>query len=1179
MRKFVLLVCISCLIPWFASSQVEGLIASEKSLDTYSSRNESKGLKEVLNQFESKFNVSIAYKDELVKSKKIKSSKSSFSSVEEGLKAILKETGLSYEKAGENFYVIFQSKSKQSGNDADLSYDLISSAAPSSEGRISASNSRLLRTANSKAESRRVEITGKVTDENGVGFPGVNILLKGTSVGTVSGSNGNYSINVESEASALIFSFVGYLNQEVVVGNRSEINVSMQVDASDLEEVVVTALGIEKSAKSLGYATSTVKSDELTINRTPNVMNALQGKVAGVSISALGTGPGGTSKIRIRGQSSISGQNNPLIVVNGVPIDNTNFGSKPGNNASDSSIGIRGGGNTSDGGDGLSSINPDDVESMTILKGAAAAALYGSRAKDGVIMITTKSKNDSRGIGVTYNLNYTNEAPLDFTDYQYEYGQGEQGVRPTTPNPTSGQWSFGEKFQPGMTQVLFDGVTVPYEPVKGIVNDFFRNGQNVTNSITLATSTEKGGLSLSFSDLNSKGIVPNNSYNRKTINLGFGYDLTSKLSFKGNFNYSFEQNTNPPNIGEQDNTIPVALYNMANSMPLDVLRDNRYDANGNEAVYSRFRNRTNPYFTLAEQFQNIKRDRIFGNIALKYKINDWLFVQGRVGEDFWSRDQDFNNFPTGQASRAAAPAGFVNGMYTQEQRRFREINTDFLINANKQFGDVSINANFGGNHMQRRSELNSVQVTDFVVRGLYTVQNGRAKDPLYDLNERAVNSLYGSAEFSFKDKFFLTGTIRNDWFSTLSEANRSILYPSVSASWVFTENFNTSSWLNFGKFRAAYAEVGSDADVGAYSNVLFYGINNNLFGGQPVGGPNGTNLPNKNLRPMRIGEAEVGLELSMFQGRVSLDMAAYRKLTTDQIVSAQISDASGFVNTSINSGQSENKGIEMLLTVVPVENDKFTWEITTNAAYNKTKVLSLLTDTPGERITVGTHVFNGELRQIVGMEMGQVAGFGYRRDEQGRKIFGANGLPLRTPDLVNFGSALPNWVGGINNSFNYKGVMLSFLIDFKLGNVMLSGTNFNATRHGLHKMTLEGREGGVVGDGVNEAGEINKVVAPVQSYWEVVRSQALVEPVVYDGGYWKLRQITLGYDFTKHLPENQPFKSVKLNFVANNVFMIKKWIDNIDPESFGYSSDNLVGMESTGLPSTRGLGFNLNVKF
>lgn len=446
------------------------------------------------------------------------------------------------------------------------------------------------------------------------------------------------------------------------------------------------------------------------------------------------------------------------------------------------------------------------------------------------------------------------------------------------------------------------------------------------------------------------------------------------------------------------------------------------------------------------------------------------------------------------------------------------------------------------------------------------------------MNERGVNSLYGAAEVSFKDRLFLNGTVRNDWFSTLSKDNRSIIYPSISASWVFTESVS-SGLINFGKLRAAYAEVGSDSDVGAYSNVLFYNVNANLLNGQPVGGPLGGTLPNPNLRPMRIAETEIGFELSMLSSRISLDMAAYRKITTDQIVSAQISDASGFLNTSINSGQSSNHGIEALLTLVPIETENFAWESTFNAAYNITEVLSLLTDTPGERITVGTHVFNGELRQIVGMEMAQIAGFGFKRDDQGRKIFAANGLPIRTPDLVNFGSALPKWIGGWNNSFNYRGISFSFLIDFKLGGKMLSGTNFNATRHGLHKMTLEGREGGVVGDGVNEKGEVNTAVAPVQSYWEVVRSQALVEPVIYDAGYWKLRQITLSYDFTKHLKENQPFRSIKLSLVANNVLMIKKWVDNIDPESFGYSSDNLVGMESTGLPTTRGLGFNLNVKF
>jgi len=616
-----------------------------------------------------------------------------------------------------------------------------------------------------------------------------------------------------------------------------------------------------------------------------------------------------------------------------------------------------------------------------------------------------------------------------------------------------------------------------------------------------------------------------------------------------------------------------------------LLNEKKYNAEGNEFVYSRFRNRTNPYFTLAEQFQNVRRDRIFGNIAVKYDIADWLYVQGRIGQDYWSRDQDANNYPTGQASRPPAPDGFVNGVYTQESRRFREINADLLVNAYREFGEFGVNLSLGGNQMYRRMDRNFVQVTDFVIRDLYTVQNGRVKDPIYNLAERGVNSLYASAELSYQDMLFLTGTFRNDWFSTLSEANRSISYPSVSLSYVFTESFNNSpGWLDFGKLRAAYAEVGSDTDVQPYSDVLFYGVNANLFANpsgslQPVASINGNTLPNPDLRPMRAAEGEIGLELQMFNNRFGIDVAAYQKNTIDQIITAQISDGSGFVNTLLNSGESRTRGIEFLVNLVPVQSEDFQWNISFNGMYNKTKVLRLQTEEEGETITVGRHVFNGFLQQVVGQEIGQLAGFGFRRNEDGEQIFGDNGVALRTDDLVNFGSALPNWVGGITNSFNYKGINFSFLIDFKLGNMMMSGTNFNATRHGLHKMTLEGREGGVVGDGVNQAGERNSVAADAQTYWEVVRSQQLVEPIVYDGGYWKLRQIALGYDFTRILPENFPAEAVRLNFVANNVFILQKWVPNIDPESFGFTSDNLVGLESTGLPTTRGLGFNLNVKF
>lgn len=1150
-------------------------------------------LTEVLDDFSKKYQVFFSYDSKAVQDLKVDFEFKNEEIFERAITRLLNEIGFRYESYGEKFIIIYKESDGGKRDTKQLrkhikkieqlevggNLTLLPKQSRPQEALENISRTLVdLRT-------RQQNITGIVSAQDGTPLIGVNVLVKGYSIGTITDFDGSYQIEAPDEATTLLFSFIGHQSREVEIRGRSEINVALAESSEILDEVVVTALGIRKESKKLGYATSNVDADEINVNRSSNFMNALQGKVAGVNISSLGTGPGGTSKVRIRGQSSISGQNNPLIVVNGVPIDNTNFGTNPGNNGADGALGTNGGGVTSDGGDGLSSINPDDIESMTVLKGAAAAALYGSRAKDGVIMITTKTKGESKGIGVTYNLNYTNETPLDFTDYQYEYGQGENGVRPTSPNPTSGQWSFGERFEPGMTQVLFDGVTVPYVPVFDRIRTFYRNGQNMNHSLSLASGGEKGGFNLSLSNLSSKGITPNNEFTRRTINFGFSYDLSAKLSFSGNVNYSNEFNENPPNVAQQDNTIPTSIYNMANSMPFDLLEAKKFDADGNEFVYSRFRNRTNPYWTLSEQFNNVRRDRIFGNIAVKYDILPWLYVQGRVGQDYWSRDQDYNGLPTGKASLGPAPAGFVNGTYTQEARRFRETNMDLLLVASQEFGEFGLDLTAGGNQMYRRADQNLVNVTDFVVRDLYTVQNARVKDPTYSLAERAVNSLYGSAEISYKRRFYLNGTVRNDWFSTLSPENRSIMYPSASASYVFTESFGTlPQWLTFGKIRAAYAEVGSDTDVGPYSDVLFYNINANLFANplgamQPVGGSSGNRLPNPSLKPMRTAETEVGLELRMFDNRLGIDLAAYHKITSDQIVTATISDASGFVSTLINSGQSRNRGLEMLIDIAPIRNSNFQWNFIFNGSYNITKVLSLLTDTPGDNIRVGSHVFNGFLHHVVGEELGQLTGFGYRRDAQGRQVFGGNGVPLRSQDLVYFGSALPKWVGGFTNAFTYKSLQASFLIDFKLGNKMMSGTNFNATRHGLHKMTLPGRETGVIGVGVNEQGEVNTVAAGSQQYWEVVRSQQLVEPIVYNGGYWKLRQITIGYDLSGLLSDDFPVKSAVLSLVANNVAMLKKWVPNIDPETFGYSSDNVVGLEGSGVPSTRSIGFNLNVKF
>lgn len=415
------------------------------------------------------------------------------------------------------------------------------------------------------AMAQNDRITGRITGANNDPIPGANVLLRTTTQGTTSDADGNFSINAGPGAT-LVISYIGYVSQTVEVGNRKTIDIVLQRDSQNLNEVIVTALGIKREAKTLGYATATVNAEQINVNRTPNFVSGLQGKLAGVNITTMGTGPAGTAKIRIRGQSSFAGQNNPLIVVNGVPIDNSNYslGGDFGTRAS----------NNSDGGDGLSSINPDDIEQMTVLKGATAAALYGSRAKDGVVMITTKNRGTGKGFGVTYNTNFTTDTPLDFTDFQYEYGQGEGGKRPTTANPTSGVWSFGEKFQPGMTQTLFDNKTYPYEPVYNRVSKFYRVGTNFTNTVTVANNGPDGGFSLSFGNTDNKGIMENNSFNRKVINLGFTQNITSKLTATGNINYSKEENINPPQLNAQDLSVSTVIFTLANSMPFDALRDN-----------------------------------------------------------------------------------------------------------------------------------------------------------------------------------------------------------------------------------------------------------------------------------------------------------------------------------------------------------------------------------------------------------------------------------------------------------------------------------------------------------------------------------------------------------------------------------------------------------------------------
>ncbi|MDR2888060.1 MAG: SusC/RagA family TonB-linked outer membrane protein, partial [Bacteroidales bacterium] len=862
-------------------------------------------------------------------------------------------------------------------------------------------------------------ITGTVVSSTGEPLPGVNVTIKGTTVGVMTDIDGKYTLAIPSGAAIITFSFIGMQPQEVTIGSQRQIDVTLSDAAVGLDEIVVTALGIKREARTLGYATAAVAQDEISTVRTSSPMATLQGKISGVNISQLGTGPGGSTRIRIRGNSSFSGTNTPLIVVNGVPMDNTQFGSNSG-----------GGFDNVDGGDGFNSINPDDIESMTVLKGAAAAALYGSRAKDGVLMVTTRQRGEGSGLGVSYNMNFTAATAIDYTDFQYEYGQGENGNLPVAGSQ-SGIHSFGKKIEPGMTnEPLFAGYTVPYVAVTDRYKQFYRTATNLANTISLSNSGANGGFDLSLSNTKNTSIIENSDFTRQNITLGFTQNISKYITVSGNVNYSHEYNRNAPQVGSnaQEFGIPYAVATAANTMPWDGLKEYYKDANGNEAFWSKFLPRTNPYWTMYEKFDNMYRDRLFGNLSVRLNLTDKIYVQGRLGQDYYARKRDYNN-PTGTATTGAAPAGYSNGNYSRSDNWFRETNFDLLMGIQQNFGDIGLNATLGGNQMHRTVETSWQTATDFVTRGLYTIMNGRSRISNHSLTERAVNSIYGSAEFSYRNFLYFTATARNDWFSTLPANNRSILYPSGTLSFIFSEIISLPEWFTFGKARLSYAEVGDD-NVDAYSNIQYFSLNNNLYpssaGSVPLGDYESSTIANPDLRPLRVSEMEAGLDFRFFNGKIVFDIAYYDKLTKDQIVSATVSHATGFATRLINVGESRSKGMETALTVKPIETRNFTWTLSGNLSYNTSEVLKLgLTD-------ADTMITIGNVREIVGQKLGQIFTYSQAVDANGNKIFN-NGLPVRTAEQMSIGTNQPTWFGGITNTFDYKGIIFSALIDFKLG--------------------------------------------------------------------------------------------------------------------------------------------------
>jgi TonB-linked SusC/RagA family outer membrane protein len=1044
-----------------------------------------------------------------------------------------------------------------------------------------------------------VGVSGRVTDENGTSFPGVNVVVKGTTTGTVTDTDGKYTIDVPDDKSILVFSFVGYTVQEVSVEGRTVIDLVMAPDVTALEEIVVTGLGIKKESKKLGYATTTVQTNELLQQRTTNVMESLEGKVAGLNITPPAAGAGSSMQIRLRGQSAFAGGNNaPLFVINGLPMDQ---GVRNANGAGQVE--------QRDRGDNLQNINPDDIESMTVLKGATAAAIYGARAANGAVIITTKSGSKSQGIGVDFTSSYTTSHALSFIDEitQTEYGMGTGGVRPKTQGEaqSAGQFGFGERLD-GAPTMNFDGVMRPYSAYPNRLFDFLRTGTNWTNTIGLSGGGANGSFRASFSNTDAKGIIPNNEYKKRIFNVGINHDITKKLKFQFNLNYANEENINPPQIGTQGDGAINFFGRMSISTPLEAFRESAVDpVSGAEFRTNGFLGTiNNPYYPLQKkQYFNDERNRLLGTTTLRYEVNDWLYLQGRFNYDRGNNFMEWNALNGTGSSTLLNGDGTYRGNYNIRQDATTDINADFLVGGSKEFGKLSVDASFGGNTWRTEFQRNEQNSSNFIVPDLYSLPNGTLRNQNiagYVYNQTRVNSLYGWAELGYNDLFFLNFTGRNDWFSVLNPANNSKFYSSVSGSFIFSELLENQNWLSYGKLRASWAEVGSVNGINPYDGVLTYAINANQFNGQTLAGVNGTFAPNPGLIPFTVTEKEIGVEMRLFKDKVRLDVAAFDKVTTDQILDVTISNASGYDNSKQNKASLQNRGLETYIEVTPIETQNFRWTTSWNNGYLATKVL----DVGNESGTILVLYFNGtgneflgELRYTEGLPMNQLYTRTYRRNaegqvvvnDQGRMLATTNATPgaEKTNGFLPVGSSIPKNVGGWNNTFTYKNLTVGVHIDYKFGGTVLSSTHLNMLRQGHSQMSLEGRregETGLIFPAVYESsGETNTtVVTNLQSFYADYRNLQIGDPFTFKSDFVKLRNISVSYNLSSALRNVKALDFVKgltLSAACRNVAILYKDFPGLDPEAIQSSGDFRAGYENSSLPTTRNYNFTLNVRF
>jgi TonB-linked SusC/RagA family outer membrane protein len=1025
-------------------------------------------------------------------------------------------------------------------------------------------------------------ISGKILDkETKTPLSGVRVLVKGTLRGSVTDRNGVFSITA-SPSSTLVFSLVGYVKKEIKVGDQTTMDVTLSPDNVLLDEVVVTAIGIERDRKSLGYAISTVKGEEFTQARETNIANALVGKVAGVRVNIAPTGPAGSSRVVIRGEKQLQGNNQPLYVVDGIPIDNE----------SPNQAGQFGG---TDFGDGISSINPDDIESISVLKGAAAAALYGTRAQNGVIVITTKKGTARDGIGVEYNGNLTFDNPLVLPDYQNDYGHGDRGIVPATQTAVLllGTNSWGARLD-GSPQMFFDGVMRPYVAQPNNIRNFYQTGRTLTNTVSLVGGNQTANFRFSASNLDNVGIVPNTSFQRLTLTARGQATLGDRVTVDAKANYIREFAPNRPSLSDAADNPARSLNSIPRSIDINWLRDYRNPTpTSNLDIQRRWQTRDNfspnPFWSVFENRNPSLRDRLIANASVKYQIAEPLSAMVRVGRDAYSYRQSLID-PQGTLNK---PDGDI-----LERNVFQEeLNADFLLTFDQQLSEeIRLTINGGGNTLFRKNEQFSILGSQFISRDFLTVTNTLVREPGYGLNQKVINSVYGSAVVGFKDYLFLEVTARNDWSSTLPTANNSYFYPSVNATFNFSQAIELPKEISLGKLRASWAQVGGDTDP--YQLQLLYayaalpytaGRNTNMILAQAPQ----FNIPNATLKPTISNNIEAGLDLKFFDGRLGLDVTYYQQDVRNQIIPITISPTSGFTGAVINAGRITNEGIEVLITATPVKMDGFQWDASLNLARNWNKVAELY---PGIRfLNLGDARSGGSVLAVEGQAYGVIRGVAQLRDSSQAGfplVYDARtGLPVRDPIAKDLGNAIPDVIGGFQNTFSYAGFTLGALIDFRLGGKIFSLTNANAYIAGQHKGTLVGRDGarpdsllavGVMNTGTTAAPVYSQNTrrAYVQDFWSSYGG--VTENFMYDASFVKLREVTLGYQVPTSVIQDSFLGSIingaRLSLVVRNALILFSRIENVDPES-NYSNGNAQGLEYNTLPTTRSIGFNLTVKF